>query len=286
MPPVDPQKDEVLPRVPRRGPTLQRHARHNTSNGQACRLVNPLVRTGGAFAEEEDGWVTGGTRDHRAISTANRGACCRSDLRAGRPGGRHLRRGMSEHRGREHEHMPSWNRRCPVLDPIHREGGLRLRTGQTDVPLRLRRSAARTHCRARRHAERHVIPARNLQVLRGDARANGRPRALRRKGNTEAVHAQDSAAALGHIVSCCRASVGSRSAFSARSYEPEEVRASSRGRSPRVESPRGSGSLPTGLYREHRAQAGLPLHDAGNRHGGSDGCTEGRVRDSPKAARA
>ena len=52
--PVDPQQDEVLPRVSRRRPTLQRHARHITSNappagGQrlAIRIVERELEAGG-----------------------------------------------------------------------------------------------------------------------------------------------------------------------------------------------------------------------------------------------
>ena len=45
-----PQKDEVLPRVPRRRPTLQRHARHITStattDGNATRRLRVEVHGG------------------------------------------------------------------------------------------------------------------------------------------------------------------------------------------------------------------------------------------------
>jgi hypothetical protein len=50
-----PQKDEVLPRVPRRRATIQRHARHITSNGHFGRQSTRAGRLGGAGAG--GGWA-------------------------------------------------------------------------------------------------------------------------------------------------------------------------------------------------------------------------------------
>ena len=178
----------------------------------------------GARYVEEDGWVAGGRRDHRAISPSSRGTRCPPDGCAGRPGWRHLRRDLPERGGRAHEHVPSRNRRRSVRDQVQRERRFRVRTGPTDVPLRFGDSPTGDDAYTRWHPERHVFSTWELPVLRGDARADGRPGQLRREANSEAVHAQDPAAAMDRLVSRRPVSVGGGSAFPYGSTSPRRLR--------------------------------------------------------------
>ena len=102
--------------------------------------------------------------------------------------------------------------------------GSGLRTRPTDVPLRLGDSPTGDDAYTRRHPERHVVSTWELPVLRGDARAGRRPCQLRREANSEAVHAQDPAAALDRLVSRRHASVGGGSALPFGSTSPRRLR--------------------------------------------------------------
>ena len=86
--------------------------------------------------------------------------------------------------------MSAGQGRSAVLPQIRREGRQRLRAWQANIPLRFRRTPVRVDARSGRHTERHSNPSRDIQVLRRDARASGRPDALRRKAHAEAVHSQ------------------------------------------------------------------------------------------------